>query len=53
MINRLKNSRMRIKLYASQFEKDEKTFVKFYKANVRFHKGDSQITLTNLFNGNF
>lgn len=44
---------MRIKLYASQFKKDGKTFVIFNKANVRFYKGDSQITLTNLFNGNY
>ncbi|KAL7012575.1 hypothetical protein ACKWTF_014937 [Chironomus riparius] len=51
LINLLKNSRMRIKLYASKVEEEGKSFIKFNKANVRFHKGDSQITLTNLFNG--
>ncbi|XP_070504744.1 circadian clock-controlled protein daywake-like [Chironomus tepperi] len=51
MTNLLKNSRMRIKLYATQFNEDGKNRIKFTKANVRFFKGESQITLTNLFNG--
>lgn len=51
MINDVKNSRMRMKLYGSKYEKNGDTYIKFDKVIVRINPGETKIQLTNLFNG--
>lgn len=51
--NYVADSRMRMKLFGTKYEKNGKIYGKFDKVNVRIQPGKSKINMKNLFNGEF
>ena len=45
------NTKMKMKITGTRYEKNGQTFVKYDKVTIRFQIGKTKIHLSNLFNG--